>query len=292
MVAGLVLATGCTTDPGGANLARLRADAEALTGALEAPIISSLGQFGWPLIMLFEAEDPIGADLTIPASLVGLTLEYEPSVGAYQPGAAGGAPPDGVRARLYRVLPNLLPVLPLEDIGALDMVPGGGLELRLAVTATDGTDVDMRATQSPRGNHIHGMMTLAGVTYDLASTLPTVPTNEHGAQVTWSGGAKRLALRWSFPGPAEVVTVGWDFSGPDGAVSVEGEYTVRGPDLVISVNGLPTARYTFESSHRPAIASLLNRPLTADEEALVGALEPLYTAVSTLVYALAGAVRW
>lgn len=140
----------------------------AVTSATVVPMSGErVGMFGMALLLKLQRAAALApAAVSLPASFLGKTLIYDPSMSGYKvDDTATGAPTDGVRLIYYSIEPTGQPVLPLDSLGYIDLTEQSTAStkaLRMQVLQTSGGtplivadyDLEHSATASSTADHV------------------------------------------------------------------------------------------------------------------------------------------
>jgi hypothetical protein len=286
----MLVLPGCT-DPSHGDVfdGRLLASLNNVHDLGSDPWIEALGRLGPRLQPALSQLGPPAETSFLPAAAFGRQFVWDQNLGEY---ALGGAATEGTcQLVIYSIVPGTtVPSLPLQPEGILTLVDRyPTAEFTVEAGSATGSRWDL--VLSPGQGHTEGRVTRGGRFFHLSfdqrtrpdSTIRDLRLRDPGS------GLEITAHSGGMPG-IEAVAVDLTVRGPGGELGLRGVYDVRGPNLVVRVDGIEFARITLTSRLQLVIERLDGRPLAPGEDALLVRAESLMSFLDALVAAWVGTI--
>ncbi len=290
----MALVIACGTEPSDPDVA-LRDQVAALQAVIPSALAFTLIAHSQDMAAALTGAGATAVE-PVPAALHGQTLTWNDTSGRYEASPLPGAPRDGVRFAMYRVLaPGTLKVLPLDHEADADVVadPAGGVTLLIASLDGDAR-LEYRAVVDAAGGRVtSGEMEHHGGGMSFVFRQPPTP----GLRARWqlsgatAAGGITVDARFDFPFINETVDVDITVTAPAGVIRYSGRADVHGWDFEVRRDGV--LRYHIGTDRQINVTYAAREgTLTAVELELLQYLVMLDRHLQGLAQALESSVSW
>ncbi|MGE0354543.1 MAG: hypothetical protein AB7I33_06700 [Gemmatimonadales bacterium] len=265
---------------------RVRAELAQVGTALAAEPLAGLAALTGRMQAALSAAGPTPPGALFPPGADGMRFTYAPGTMAYLP-AAGGT--DGeVSFELYRIVPTtILPELPLTMTGAVRLVQGPVGAIRVT-SLEPGFSLRWTRSSGASGLELEGEFSPGSPRLTFTALLPPAGADMVRASIEIVNPATGLRYSYRQVVPLGEETALVDISVDHGAsLRLFGSYTVRGPDLTVTIAGVTAARVTLTSRLDVIVTPVAGRMLSASEESVIRQTESLTGPVSAFLTVLA-----